>query len=112
MLWVLVADTLGSGAVNLTTVACSALVTAWLAWASLHIQALHRVRLDETGVWPNRKGFPTHVPWDGAQLAVRGYLLVVKNGDRKAEINMASFCQQRPLRDFLNGKFPGPSAHS
>ena len=83
-----------------------AMPTAVMAYGFVRARTYGRIRLDEKGVWPNRKGQPKFVAWSGAQVAVKGFLLLVKNGQDIAEINMASFCRQRPLRTFINRKFP------
>jgi hypothetical protein len=89
-----------------TLVALLVLTTVLVIWTLTRVVIFSRVRLDENGVYPNRKGAPIYVQWQDSLIARRGYLLLIKRGDDVAEINMASFCRQRPLRDFINGKFP------
>lgn len=81
-----------------------------LAWVFARTLLFGWIRLTDDGVWPNRKGHPEFVAWEGALVATRGYSLFVKNGSDVVEISMASFCRQRSLREFINRTFPATSA--
>lgn len=107
MTWFFLAEPLLAGA-SLQPVAVAMLIftTALLAWVFARTVLLGRVRLTEDGVWPNRRGHPEFVAWKGATIRAKGYYLYVENGLDVAEINMVSFCRQRPLLEFLQRKFP------